>query len=77
MLAAIDRVGKYLREKMWWVKEEDDIFFIMDNSGRQGRNDIIEQYTLNLKKYYNIIIIHQVPRSSYCNALDFGVWLSL
>ena len=40
-------------------------------------NDIITQYTLNLKVKYNVTIIHQVPRSPYCNALDLGVWCLL
>ena len=77
MMAAIDRVGKALRQKMWWVKIDEEIFLIMDNAGGHGRNDIIEQYTLNLKTRYNVTIIHQVPRSPYCNALDLGVWCSL
>jgi hypothetical protein len=77
MLSAIDRVGKALRDKMWWVRIEDEIFLIMDNAGGHGRNDIIEQYTLNLKTKYNVTIIHQVPQSPYCNALDLGVWCLL
>ena len=77
MLAAIDRVGKALREKMWWIAKEDEIFLIMDNAGGHGKNDIIELYTLNLKENYNVTIIHQVPRSPYCSTLDLGVWCSL
>ena len=49
----------------------------MDNAGGHGKNDIITQYTLNLKVKYNVTIIHQVPRSPYCNTLDLGVWCSL
>ena len=30
-----------------------------------------------LKDQFNIIIMHQVPRSSYTNLLDFGVWCNL
>ena len=49
----------------------------MDNAGRHSKTDIIEQYTLNLKNNYNVTIIHQVPRSPYCNTLNLGVWCSL
>ena len=63
MLDMINRVGKVLREKMWWVKIEDEIFLIMDNAGGHGKNGIIAQCTLNLKVKYNVTIIHQVPCS--------------
>ena len=49
----------------------------MDNVDRHVNTDIIKQYTLKLKKNYNVTIIHQVPRSPYCNTLNLGVWCSL
>ena len=49
----------------------------MNNAGRRGKSDIIEQYTLSLKKNYNVTIIPQVPQYPYCNALDLGGWCLL
>ena len=49
----------------------------MDNAGGHGTKSVIEQYTKMLKDKYNIMIIHQVPRSPYTNLLDLGVWCSL
>ena len=50
---------------------------IMNNAGRHGKNDIIEQYTLNLKVNYNVTIIHQVPHQPYYNAFNLGGWCLL
>ena len=49
----------------------------MDNAGGHGTNDTIEEYKQLLLDNYNIILIHQVPRSPYTNLLDLGVWCSL
>merc|ERR1712183_621252 len=53
------------------------IFMVMDNAGGHGTKETVKLYTEMLKTKYNIIIIHQVPRSPYTNLLDLGVWCSL
>ena len=50
---------------------------VMDNAGGHGTKETVKLYTEMLKTKYNIIIIHQVPRSPYTNLLDLGVWCSL
>ena len=49
----------------------------MDNAGGHGSKSIIDEYTDNLNKDYNIEIIWQMPRSPYTNALDLGFQISL
>lgn len=49
----------------------------MDNAGGHGTHEAIRSYTKTLEEDYNIEIIFQIPRSSYTNVLDLGVWMSL
>ena len=77
MLKAMDRVGESVRRKFSWVPSEEKCYIVMDNAGGHGTDNAITTYTNLLRDKYNIEIIHQVPRSPYCNLLDLGVWCSL
>jgi len=77
MMGAMDRVGQSARKKYYWVPLDKFIFMVMDNAGGHGTKETVQLYTEMLKTKYNIIIIHQVPRSPYTNLLDLGVWCSL
>jgi len=77
MLAAMDRVGKAIRLAFHWIPKEVLCYLNMDNAGGHGTKLIVAEYTKLLKEKYNIVIIHQVPRSPYTNLLDLGVWCSL
>ena len=50
---------------------------MIDNAYGHGTDVTILAYTKLLKVDYNIVLIHQVPRSSYTNLIDLGVWRSL
>ena len=77
MMMAMDRVGKKIRLAFHWIEKKDPCYLNMDNAGGHGTNVAIEAYTKMLKDKYNVIIIHQVPRSPYTNLLDLGVWCTL
>ncbi len=49
----------------------------MDNAGGHGTRDAIDQYTRQLQRDYNIIIIFQSSCSPDVNALDIGIWMSV
>jgi hypothetical protein len=46
----------------------------MDNAGGHGTKVAIEEYTQNLRENFNIVIVHQPPRSPDTNVLDLGLW---
>ena len=77
MLKAMVRVGAAMRDKYHWISIEDPLYLNVDNAGGHGSNDAVSKYTEMLLKDFNIIIIHQVPRSPFTNLLDLGVWCSL
>ena len=77
MLSAMDRVGKVMRDKYFWVSSDEIIYLILDNAGGHGTDNAISAYTKNMLDTYNIESIHQVPRSPFTNVLDLGVWALL
>ena len=77
MLSAMRRVGVALRTCYHWVALTTVIYLIMDNAGGHGTNECVIEYTRIFKVEFNVVIIHQVPRSPYTNVLDLGVWRSL
>ena len=77
MLAAMDRVGEAIRLAFHWIPKEELCFLNIDNAGGHGTKVAVAAYTKLLKDKYNVVIIHQVPRSPYTNLLDLGVWCSL
>ncbi len=49
----------------------------MDNPGGHGTRDAIDQYTQQLQRDYNVIIIFQSASSPDVNALDVGILMSI
>lgn len=77
MLSAMDRVGQAIRNAYSWIGMNCACYIVMDNAGGHGTSSTITEYTQLLLDKYNVILIHQVPRSPYTNLLDLGVWCSL
>ena len=77
MSQAMDRVGKAIRDKYYWIPSWQPCYIINDNAGGHCTVEAIEIYTDYLHIRYNISLIHQVLRSPYTNLLDLGVWRSL
>jgi len=57
MLLVMDRVGKALREKFYWVKKEEWIYLVMDNAGGHGTKEAWEKFTDDLATKYKVKII--------------------
>ena len=76
MAKIMPEIGEAMRKAYHFVPKEIPLFLIMDNAGGHGKKDCIEEYTNLLKEKYNIIIIHQEPRSPETNCLDLGIWNS-
>jgi hypothetical protein len=78
MLENIRKVGKAMREKLYWVPRPHKCYLVMDNAGGHGTEEVIKKYTDILKTKFHIEIIHQVPCSPKTkNVLDLGIWCSL
>ena len=77
MKGAMRRIGVALRVKYHWVDFSTPIFLVLDNAGGHGTNQCIGEYVTMLKDEYNVICIHQVPRSPFNSVLDLGVWATL
>ena len=77
MLKHIREIGKAIRNKYYWVDEEEDIFLVMDNAGGHGTSDSKEEYVRILKEEYNVTVVWQVPNSPETNVLDLGVWMAI
>ena len=77
MLTAMNRVGKAIREKYYWIPNDQKCYLVMDNAGGHGSNTAIATYKKMLEDDHNIEIIFQIPRSPYTNVLDLGVWMAL
>ena len=77
MKTAMKRVGEAIRKKYHWIPMTRKCYLVMDNAGGHGTKATIIEYTHDLLTNYNIVIIHQIPRSPYTNVLDLGVWMSL
>lgn len=77
MLRTMGDVAAALREKMSWVPADRPIYLVMDNAGGHGTKEAVKQYTDDVKRVHNVIIIQQVPSSPETNTLDLGVWCAL
>ena len=77
MLTAMTRVGAAICKAYHWIPITHKCYLVMDNAGGHGTQDAINSYTQKLVDDYNIVIIHQIPRSPYTNVLDLGVWMCL
>ena len=52
------------------------IFLYLDNAGGHGTNDCVAEHVKMLKEEFNVICVHQRPRSPATNMLDLGVWMA-
>jgi len=77
MLNNIRAIGKAICESFHWVLPSEKIYLHMDNAGRHGTIEAIEEYTRILADEYNIDIVHQIPWSPDTNVLDLGIWCCL
>ena len=58
------------------VRADVPIFLYLDNAGGHGTDDCVAEYVKILKDDYNVICIHQRPRSPATNMLDLGIWMA-
>ncbi len=77
MLENIPTISAEIRRSMHWIPPEQEIYLVMDNAGGHGAEEAVDECTRVLNEQYNIIILHQAPRSPEMNALDLGLWMSL
>lgn len=76
MIYAMKIVGKRIRAAYHWVDIDHPIFLYLDNAGGHGKKEVVDGYVKMLAEKYNIICIHQRPRSPETNILDLGVWMA-
>ena len=74
MLRTLPQVGQKIRQAYHWLPADESIYLQMDNAGGHGTKVAIEEYTQNLRENFNIVIVHQPPRSPDTNVLDLGLW---
>ena len=77
MSKTMPEVGAAIRAKYTRVPPDVPIFLLLDNTGGHGKKHIVDKYVADLKRVFNIICIHQRPRSPATNMLDLGVWMAL
>ena len=53
------------------------IFLYLDNAGGHGTDDCVAEYVKTLKDDWNVICVHQRPRSPATNMLDLGIWMAI
>lgn len=70
-IGAMDCVGESIHKSYCWVNPSNKYYFVMDNPGRHGTNDAINQYKPMPKTKCIIDVIFQIPIS--INVLDLGV----
>ena len=70
--------GKAIREEYGkiGVSINVQIFLCVDNAGGHQTNKVEDQYKRMLKEDYNVICIHQHPRSTATTMLNLGVWMA-
>ena len=69
-------VGRAIRNAHHWVSFSTPIFLYLDNAGGHGTKDVVDQYVADLRKIWNVICVHQRPRSPATNMLDLGIWMA-
>jgi len=75
MTKVMPEVGQAIRSAYHWVLPRTPIFLYLDNAGGHGTQEAVDAYVKALKDDYNVICIHQRPRSPATNILDLGVWM--
>ena len=76
MKKVMPEVGEAIRASYNWVPDEITIFLYLDNAGGHGTKEVVEAYVNNLAEVFNVICVHQRPRSPATNMLDLGVWMA-
>ena len=77
MVDTMPEVGQSIRDAYHWVPSSSPIFLYMDNAGGHGRKEVVNDYVKMLREKYNVICVHQRPRSPESNMLDLGVWMAM
>jgi len=77
MTETMPQVGKAIRDAYTWVPRTTPIYLYLDNAGGHGTKDAVAAYVKALEDDYNVICVHQRPRSPPTNMLDLGVWMAL
>ena len=78
MKEIMPRVGQAIRAAYHWVPLTEKIYLYLDNAGGHGTNEVVDAYVkLLASPKYNVICVHQRPRSPATNMLDLGVWMAL
>ena len=71
------KVGKAIRDAYHWVPRNIPIFMYLDNAGGRGTKEVVTAYDKSPLDEWNVICVHQRPRSPCTNVLDLGVWMAL
>ena len=79
MLGIMDKLGNYARRTYLsiGVVGKEVIYLVMDNAGGHGTNEAVLEYSEYLAEIYNILVHHQVLRSSKTNMLDLGACITI
>ena len=77
MEMVMPEVGRAIREQYHWVPLSTPIFLYLDNAGGHDTKEAIDKNIKTLKDDFNVILVHQRPRSPATNMLDLGVWMAL
>ena len=77
MEITMQEVGEGIRSSYHWVPMEDPIFLYLDNAGGHGTKMVVAAYVKMLADDFNVICIHQCPRSPATNMLDLGAWMAM
>ena len=77
MAKTMPEVGAAIRAKYAGVPRHIPIYLFLDNAGGHGTDEVVAKYVADLKKDFNVICIHQRPRSPATNMLDLGIWMAL
>ena len=51
-------------------------FLYLDKAGGDGTQQVVDQYVNTMADDFNVIYVHQHPRSPATNMLDLGVWMA-
>lgn len=63
MKNTMPEVGKAIREAYHWVDINTPIFLYLDNAGGHGTKEVVDAYVKALEEDWNVICVHQRPRS--------------
>ena len=67
------KVGKAICDAYHWVPIDHPLFLFLDNTGGRITQDVVDAYVKGLEDDFNVICIHQSPRSPATNMLDLRV----